>query len=82
MLSCRRIVKILSSDEKISVFRRLELKLHLMMCEHCSTYSQQLKLMRKGFRSLFSQLMQVDRERVDKLETEVISKIKRTSGDR
>lgn len=78
MLPCKDIVKILSSDEKVSFLRRAELRMHLMMCEHCSAYSRHLKSMRKGFKSLFARLTNVTPESVSQLEEHVIKTIKKT----
>lgn len=82
MLPCKDIVKLLSSDEKVPLLQRAELKMHLMMCEHCSAYSRQLKFMRNGFKKLFSKLTTVKPGDVEQLETKVIQKIKKTSGER
>lgn len=81
MLPCKEIVRILSSEEETSLLKRAELKMHLMMCEHCSAYSRHLKAMRKGFRDLFGRLTKVSPDSVERLESEVIRKIKKTSGE-
>ncbi len=80
MLPCKEIVRILSSDEKVGVLRRAELKMHLMMCEHCSTYNRHLHSMKKGFKSLFARLTEVKPDAVERLEKEVIEKVKKNSG--
>ena len=81
MLPCKDIVKLLSSEEKVTLLQRAELKMHLMMCEHCSTYSRQLKFMRNGFKKLFSKLTTLRPGAVEQLETKVIQKIKKSSGE-
>jgi hypothetical protein len=80
MLPCKEIVKLLSSEEKGSLFRKAEIKMHLLMCEHCSSYSKHLSLMKKGFKLLFARLTEVKPENVDHLETKVIEKIKKSAG--
>lgn len=82
MLPCKDIVKLLSSDEKVTLLQRAELKMHLMMCEHCSAYNRHLKSMRNGFKKLFSKLTAVKPGAVEQLESKVIDKIKKTSGGR
>lgn len=81
MLPCKEIVRILSSDEKVGFMRKLELKMHLAMCSHCSAYRKHLKLMRNGFKGLFSKITAADSGAVRKLESKIISDIKKRSGE-
>jgi len=45
MLSCKEITRRIASDElsKASFFVRLSARLHLLFCEGCRRYAQQLK---------------------------------------
>lgn len=74
MLSCKEIVQMISSDEEMSWPRKAELKMHLMMCKHCSNYASQLKMMTTGFSKLFSKLTKVESNEVSQLEQDVIQK--------
>ena len=78
MLPCREIVRILSSHEEISWMRRAELRMHLLMCKHCSRYAAHLKMMRDGFSKLFSQITQADKVEIQRLENEIIEKLPKT----
>lgn len=81
MKSCKEIVKLISSSEEKTFFQRIELKAHLMMCHHCSRYSQQLRMLTDGFRKLFQNDTQVDHEKIRELEKTVVDEIeKRKSG--
>lgn len=81
MLPCKEIVRILSSDEKIGFLRKLELKMHLAMCNHCSAYRKHLESMKNGFKNLFSKITATDSNTVRNLESKIISNIKKRSGE-
>lgn len=74
MLSCREIAKILSSKEELSLIKRTELRMHLLMCKHCSNYNKQLNLMKESFQNLFKKKSTIEKEKVVKLENDIIKK--------
>jgi hypothetical protein len=45
MLRCFEIVRLTSSDEYLTagILKKLQIRLHLAMCEHCSRYVRQLR---------------------------------------
>lgn len=75
MLSCKEISQILASDEDLSIMRRTELRMHLLMCKHCSNYNKQLKFLKKGMQKLFQKRGSYDPEKVKKLENEILQKL-------
>ena len=77
MLSCKEIVKILNSEEKVPLFQRAELKMHLMMCKHCSAYSKHLQSLRSGFKKLFSKLTRTEPKTVERIEDEVLDRMRK-----
>lgn len=77
MLSCKEIVKIINSEEKIPLFQRAELKMHLMMCKHCAAYSKHLQALRTGFKTLFSKLTRTEPKTVKDLEEKVLDQLKK-----
>lgn len=75
MLSCKEVVKIVSSEERPSWRRRLEIRFHLMMCHHCGKYVKQLELMKSGFKKLLqSKHEKANQEKIRDLENKVIEK--------
>jgi anti-sigma factor RsiW len=54
MLTCRQLVEQISDyiDGNLGLMDRTSLRLHLMMCRHCSTYTTQLRQMVEALRSL------------------------------
>lgn len=82
MLPCKDIVRILSSQDssadELSWMKRAELRMHLLMCKHCSRYASQLKMMKHGFKKLFSRITQVDQGNIKRLEDDIIEKLPKT----
>ena len=54
MISCRELSKLITSDQILSEswLKRLEVKLHLLMCRHCSRLIRQIQMIRKAAREL------------------------------
>lgn len=75
MLSCKEIAHILASEEDLSIVRRTELRMHLLMCKHCSNYSKHLKFLKSGMKKLFKQKTHLDNEKVKNLEDEILKKV-------
>lgn len=54
MLSCKEVVAHSEEllDGEASLIRRIQIRLHLRVCEHCTRYIRQLSLMLRAFRRL------------------------------
>lgn len=54
MISCRDVAKLLTSDELVSQSRwkRLEVRLHLRMCDYCTRLARQIERLRAAARQL------------------------------
>jgi hypothetical protein len=77
MLSCKEVVKIISSDNKKSWRRRIEIRMHLFMCQHCSKYAKQLEYMTTGFKKLIGEKNKDSNSaEIKKIEKDVIRKVK------
>ena len=59
MLKCNQVSRIVSTDDyhELGFMKKVEFKLHLMMCSHCQRYVNQIK-----------SLGQVSREKAQDLE--------------
>lgn len=78
MMSCKEIVKNISSDERPTWRRKVEIRLHLMMCHHCGKYAKHLELLKKGFKKLFvSKQTQDQTHEIAQLEERIVQKIKK-----
>ena len=75
MLRCKEIIRILSSHEDLSWIRRAELRMHLLMCKHCSRYATQLKMMKNAYGKLFAKITHVEGAEIKRFENEIIEKL-------
>ena len=50
MRKCREISELLSmaQDKRLSVFDRLELRIHLAMCDGCTNFAKRLDILRRA----------------------------------
>jgi hypothetical protein len=57
MISCKNVAKLLLSDQLQAQgrWKRLEVRIHLVMCQFCSRLARQMEQMRSAARSLSSQ---------------------------
>lgn len=77
MLSCKQVVEILSTKPSLSLMKRIELRAHLFMCKHCSTYLTQLSAMTNKLKSVFKEKTETSPERVQNLEEKILKKLNR-----
>ncbi|MEW6720256.1 MAG: hypothetical protein AB1346_07390 [Thermodesulfobacteriota bacterium] len=54
MLRCKEATRLisLSMDESLPMFRKVELRLHILICRWCARYERQLLLIRDMLRGL------------------------------
>ncbi len=54
MYRCSEVVRLIASDEYLtaSVFKKLGIRLHLAMCEHCKRYVRQLRTLAAALRKI------------------------------
>lgn len=78
MMSCKEIVKTISTEDRPNWRRRIEIRFHLMMCHHCGKYAKQLELLNKAFKRLLnSKSEQVSSEEITQVEDRIIKTIKK-----
>ena len=76
MLTCKEIVKTLSSEDRRTWRRRLDVRVHLMMCQHCRKYAKHLEILKSGIKNLFSiKNKAADPDKITAIEDKVIKKI-------
>lgn len=58
MYTCSQVTKWIASDEylRAGLFKRLQIKLHLAMCKHCSTYLRQLRSLAAKLRGMETEI--------------------------
>lgn len=78
MLSCKEVVKTVSSEERTTWRRKLEVRIHLMMCWHCGKYVKQLELLKIGIQNLLnSKVKSADKNKIQTVENRVLEKLKK-----
>jgi hypothetical protein len=55
IIDCREAARLISqnADRPLPLARRLQLRLHLLICDACSNFSRQVQQLRKGVRAIF-----------------------------
>ncbi len=76
MMKCKEISHLIASGsaEDLGFMKRLELRLHLMMCRHCQGYADQIKALGDGARRMIG-AREPSSEELQKLENEICEKI-------
>jgi len=79
MLKCREVSRLVASDDVVDLglFKRLELRLHLMMCRHCSGYAAQIRGLGDGAREVADRETCLP-ERLDEIERKIIDRTQHT----
>lgn len=72
MYRCSEVVRLVSSDEYLTVglLKELQIRLHLAMCRHCSRYVRQLRTLAEAARKAADNLSasEIQRAKSDILE--------------
>jgi hypothetical protein len=76
MMSCKEVAQMMMSDQLLSegVWKRLSVRMHLMMCRHCATFARQLERLRASARQLF---VEADRADLEDLESRFLHKLQK-----
>ncbi len=84
MLRCREISKLVSEsmERDLPLRRRMEVRMHLMMCRLCSGFARQARLLRRAARENPERLGPDEGAPEAKLSDEARERIKATLGKR
>ncbi len=78
MLRCKDFVKIVSVEEPRAWRRRLELRLHMMMCRHCRNFARQMEMLRSGVKSIFhSESSDAETAKIKEMEDRIVDQLKK-----
>jgi len=78
MMRCKEVARLMTSDlvSSSSLIRRMELRLHLMMCKHCSRLMKQLKELRTAARRIAGQIdYELDQGTGKEMKARILSKL-------
>jgi hypothetical protein len=80
MIRCKEVATLISSDllASKSLLKRVEIRLHLMMCEHCSRLLRQMKQLRAAARRIAGSIdHELDCEAGKEMEARLLRKLSR-----
>lgn len=81
MLRCHEVSQLVASDTiaRAGLFRRAELRMHLLMCRHCRNYAHQIARIGAAARSLWGGSA-LDAEEVAAMEARVLGVLRQGGG--
>ncbi len=73
MLKCNEVSHLIASGEsaRLSWIKKLQLRLHLLMCHHCRRYSTQLELLGRMARKIWGPRVE-DKPILTRLEENIV----------
>ena len=76
-MKCRDISGLVATGELENVgwMKKLEIRLHLMMCGHCARYLAQIRAIGQGARFLIRN-QEADAEQIQRMEQDVLNKVR------
>ncbi len=76
MMTCKEVSQLVASseDEELGLMRRLQLRMHLMMCHRCRNYRQQIRAIARAARYLWRQPY-ADKSLLEQIETKIMSSL-------
>ncbi|PIV81615.1 hypothetical protein COW53_03415 [bacterium CG17_big_fil_post_rev_8_21_14_2_50_64_8] len=79
MLKCHEVSRLAASEEiaRAGLWRRMEFRLHLMMCRHCRNYVRQVGLIGAAARRLMGTAAE-DAQAVERLEAEIMEAVRKS----
>jgi len=78
MLKCHEVSRLAASEEiaRAGLWRRMEFRLHLMMCRHCRNYVRHVGLIGAAVRRLMKTAAE-DAQVVERLEAEIMEAVRK-----
>jgi hypothetical protein len=82
MPSCREVSRLLASGgvETAPAVQRLLIRVHLLMCDHCTRYSRELRLLGETARQVLRSSLSP--ERAAALERAIVERVPRVASER
>lgn len=77
MLKCNQVSQLVSTDEvqELGFMKKLEFKMHIMMCVHCKRYVQQIKSLGTGARH-WATGCEAEPQQLRRMEEKVLEEVK------
>lgn len=82
MLKCKEISSLISSDNlgEAGFMKRMEVRIHLMMCKHCARYFDQIKSVGQGAKELACK-HEADPQQIQRMEEIIMDEVRDQDSD-
>jgi len=81
MLKCKQVSTLISSGyiDNAGFMKKMEMRMHLLMCKHCARYFDQMKSVGKGARDL-AHNQEADAEQIERMEKTILDEVRDNSS--
>jgi hypothetical protein len=83
MLKCKEISALVSTDDldNAGFMKKVEVRMHLLMCKHCARYFDQIKSVGKGAKDLALN-QEAHMEQIERMEKHILEEVRDNSSDK
>ena len=76
MLDCKDLTRLIASDELASAgwAKRVQARVHLMMCRDCRAFADQIRAIGEGARRLFRARPETERATLERLRDSILKR--------
>ena len=74
MFSCKEMTKMTSEEQNLGFFGGIQFRFHLVICKNCRCFAENMKSLNRSIKTLIKKKTKVDRQKIKKLENEIIEK--------
>jgi len=75
MLSCKEVTRKIAKQEKLSFMQRLEIKMHMFICNKCRFFTQQMQALSQAARNSFQMFQTENKQEIDQLKNKIKAKL-------
>ncbi len=77
MLKCKEVSALVSSDnlDNAGFMKKMEVRMHLLMCKHCSRYFDQIKSVGQGAKDM-AHGQEADSEQIERMEKNILDEVR------
>ena len=82
MLKCKQVSTLVSSGDidNAGFMKKVEVRMHLLMCKHCARYFEQMKSVGKGAKDLAHD-QEAEPEQIERMEKNIIDGVREDNQD-
>lgn len=77
MLKCKEVSSLVSSDDLVGAgfMKKLEVRMHILMCKHCARYFDQIKSVGQGAKNL-AHNQEANSEQIERMENHILDVVR------